>query len=83
MSVALPPAPDRKVDAEPLYPVAALEACPTNLRSDPCPAAEAERKWWNEMLIWGRTHRDRVARICGWGRLLEKDVPEGWCTGKQ
>lgn len=80
-SVFLPPAPDRRVDAEPQYPVAALEPCPTNLRSDPCPAETAEREWWRDLLLWGRTHRDRVARVCVWGRALKQDVPAGWCDG--
>lgn len=77
--IALPPAADRKAEAEPVYPVAALEPCPTNLRTDPCPAEEAERRWWGDLLIWGREHYGRVARICLWAYELEQDVPAGYC----
>ena len=78
-SLQFPPADDLKVDDEPAYPVAALDACPTNLRSDPCPAEQAERQWWNAMVDWGRSHRDKVARICGWARDLKMPLPDGYC----
>ena len=77
-SLALPPAADYKVDAEPAFPEAALAPCPTNLRSDPCPAEQAEREWWTQALAWGRAHRDRVSRVCMWARELKKTVPEGY-----
>jgi hypothetical protein len=70
-----PPVADIKPDAEPAYPDAALEPCPTNLRSDPCPAADAERAWWGSMIEWGRTHHGRVERICRWARELKARLP--------
>lgn len=74
-----PPVADLKVDPEPEYPVAALDVCPTNLRSDPCPAEEAERAWWNQEILWGRGHHDRVKRICQWAVDLKAPIPKGYC----
>lgn len=44
-----------------------------------CPAEEAAQSWWADVLLWGRGHRDKVARICLWARELKKDVPEAYC----
>ncbi len=66
-----PPVADLAVVPEPAYPEAALQ---------PGDAGEAaERAWWNEMLLWGRGHRDKVARICRWARDLGLEVPAGYC----
>ena len=62
-----PPAADIKVVQEPAYPLEAL--------SDPA----AETKWWNDVLLWGRDNRDKVARVCKWAKDLGNDVPAGWC----
>lgn len=64
---AFPPVADIKVEAEPAYPEAAL--------TDPA----AEDLWWNDVLLWGRDNRDKVARICKWAKDLGNDVPAGWC----
>ena len=66
-----PPVADMKVDPEPEYPLAALEPGEAG--------TAAERAWWNQVLLWGRTHHDRVQRICGWARELKAPVPEGPC----
>lgn len=66
-----PPAADLRAAAEPTYPVAALE---------PGPAGEqAERAWWNEVLLWGRGERARVVRICQWARDLGMQLPADYC----
>lgn len=66
-----PPAADLHPAPEPVYPVAALE---------PGEAGEAaERAWWNEVLLWGRGERAKVARICNWARDLGFDAPTGYC----
>lgn len=31
------------------------------------------------MIDWGRSHRDKVARICGWARDLKMPLPDGYC----
>lgn len=71
---SFPPVADLQVDAEPAYPEAALE--PTDA------GREAEAKWWNDTLIWGRTHHDRVARICTWARDLKLKLPSASYCGK-
>ena len=69
--LASPPVADLKVDPEPPYPEAALE---------PGDAGKAaEDKWWNDVLIWGRVHHDRVQRICQWARELKMDVSGEYC----
>lgn len=68
---AFPPAADLKVDAEPAYPTEALE--PGEVGS------KAEAAWISKVLIWGRTHHDRVQRICTWARELKAPVPDGTC----
>lgn len=66
-----PPAADLKVDAEPAYPLTALQ---------PGAAGEkAEDKWWTDVLAWGRVHHDRVKRICRWSRDLGLVLPDGYC----
>lgn len=77
--VATPPADDLKVELEPPYPVEALEECPTDRRTDPCPAQEAEDLWWSEVLAWARTGWGNTARTCIWARDLGKPIPEEWC----
>ncbi|MDO7843472.1 hypothetical protein [Sphingomonas immobilis] len=69
--LAFPPAADLKAEAEPPYPEAALQPGKAG--------AEAERAWWSEVLIWGRMHHDRVARICAWARDLKMPVEPGQC----
>lgn len=73
---AFPPVADSRPAAEPAYPEAALEPCPTDSRSDSCPAQAAEDAWWNEILLWGRGESGKVARICQWGRDLGRELPE-------
>lgn len=65
--LAFPPLADIKVEAEPAYPEAAL--------TDPA----AEALWWNEVLLWGRDNRDKVARVCTWAKDLKYEVPADWC----
>ena len=73
--LAFPPVADLRVDPEPAYPEAALQ---------PGPEGEAaERAWWNDALLWGRTHRDRLSRVCNWARDLGMELPRGYCDGNQ
>lgn len=66
-----PPVADLKVDAEPVYPVAALE---------PGEAGQlAEDAWRDEILIWGRKGWAQNARVCKWATELGLDVPKGYC----
>ena len=74
--LTFPSAADLVVEAEPAFPVAALGTCPSDSRSELCPAEEAEKAWWNDMLIWGRVHRDKVARICKWAVDLGYKAPD-------
>lgn len=68
-----PPAPDIKPAVEPPYPVEALQ---------PGQAGEdAEKAWWNSVLLWGRGEHDKVVRICGWARDLKMPLPSDYCTG--
>lgn len=69
--LAFPPVADLKVDPEPPYPITAL--APGQEGED------AERKWWNDVLLWGRTHQARVARVCKWARDLKLELPVGYC----
>jgi hypothetical protein len=39
----------------------------------------AERQWWNDVLVWGRAHHDRLARVCAWAADLGYDLPKGYC----
>lgn len=70
-SLAFPPVADLKVEPEPTYPEAALAL-------DDAGEA-AERAWWNDVLLWGRDHQGKVARICTWARDLGLEVPAGYC----
>ncbi len=70
----LPPAADLQVQSEPAYPVKALEPCPTNLRSDPCPAEDAERGHSDATLLWGREGWRQVQRLCRWAKGLGAKV---------
>ena len=65
--IQFPPAADIKVVQEPKYPLEAL--------TDPA----AEAKWWDDVLLWGRDHKNKVARVCKWAKDLGNDVPAGWC----
>lgn len=73
----MPPAADIKPEAEPLYPVAALVA------TTPQEAETAERGWWNEILLWGRSEHAKITRICSWAATLSAefklDLPKDWC----
>jgi hypothetical protein len=67
----LPPAADLQVEREPAYPEAALQ-----------PGAvgeQAERAWWNDVLVLGRRHHDRLSRVCAWSRDLGLKVPPEYC----
>ncbi len=66
-----PPSADLKVDPEPAYPTEALV--------DGEEGSKAEAAWISKMLIWGRTHHDRVQRICRWAVELKAPVPPGTC----
>ncbi|MDO7841061.1 hypothetical protein [Sphingomonas immobilis] len=72
--LAFPAAADLTVDPEPAYPEAALQPGQAG--------ADAERAWWTEVLIWGRMHHDRVARICAWARELKNPTAPGQCGAK-
>ena len=67
-----PPVADLKVEPEPEYPVAALAPGPAG--------AEAERKWHDDMLAWGRKGWAQNARVCGWAVELGLKVPKGYCN---
>lgn len=71
--LSFPPAADVKVEAEPVFPAAALEPGPL--------AAEAERKWNDDMIIWGRKGWQQVRRVCEYHVRLGLKVPPGWCRG--
>ena len=66
--MSFPNAADLQVDQEPQYPIEAL--------SDPA----AEEAWANDVLMWGRTHHDRLARVCGYFRDLKMPLPPGHCS---
>lgn len=69
---SFPDASDLQITAEPAYPVEALE---------PGAAGEAaEAAWWNEVLLWGREHHDRLARVCNWANDLGMKLPKGYCN---
>lgn len=71
--LAFPPVADLAVAPEPVYPEAALQ---------PGPDGEAaERAWWNDVLVWGRAHHDRLARVCNWAHDLGMKLPDGYCVG--
>lgn len=55
-TLRLPPAADLKVQAEPAYPVEALTD------------ADAERRWNDAVLIWGRDGWRQVGRLCQWAK---------------
>ena len=59
------------MDKEPAYPQEAL--LPGEV------GEQAEDAWTNAMIIWGRTHHDRLARVCAWHRDLKLKVPDGYC----
>ena len=65
--LAFPPVTDLQAVAEPVYPVEAL--------TDP----NVEAAWWNDVLLWGRNHHDKVSRICKWSKDLGHEVPDDWC----
>jgi hypothetical protein len=69
--VQSPPVADLKVDKEPEYPLAALMPDEAGRK--------AEEEWLAKVLIWGRTHHDRVQRICRWAVDLKLEVPDGYC----
>ena len=58
----LPPAADLEVRAEPAYPVEALTD------------ADAERRWNDEALIWGREGWRQVQRLCLWAKGMGAKV---------
>jgi len=65
--LAFPPVADIQVVAEPEYPVEAL--------ADPA----VEAAWWNDVLLWGRDHQNKLSRVCKWAVDLKYEVPDGWC----
>ncbi|QHN69454.1 putative Rz1 protein [Sphingomonas phage vB_StuS_MMDA13] len=69
--LAFPPVTDLQVDPEPPYPVEALEPGEAG--------AEAERKWHDEILAWGRKGWRQNARVCRWAVDLGLEVPQGYC----
>lgn len=71
--LAFPPVADLQIVEEPGYPVEAVQ---------PGEAGKAaEDAWWNDVLLWGRDHRDKLARVCKWSADLGYEVPAGWCSG--
>jgi len=65
--LAFPPVADIQVVAEPTYPIEAL--------TDPA----VESAWWNDVLLWGRDHHNKLSRVCKWAVDLKYEVPDGWC----
>ena len=63
---------DLQVDQEPQYPIEALQ--------DTEEGRKAEEAWNNAILLWGRTHHDRLARVCGYFRDLKVALPTGHCS---
>lgn len=41
---------------------------------------KAEEAWFNAVLLWGRTHHDRLARVCGYFRDLKMPIPAEHCS---
>lgn len=66
-----PPAADLQPDKEPEYPIEALSPGEAG--------AAAEKAWWNSVLLWGRNHHDKVARVCKWAVDLGYKLPAGYC----
>lgn len=73
MRPIFPSAADLAVEAEPAYPVEALEV-DDSLQSTPA-AIAAENAWDDEVLIWGRRGWAAVGRLCRWAEDLGmKDI---------
>ncbi len=58
----MPPAADLRVQAEPAYPVEALTD------------EAAERRWNDEILLWGREGWRQVGRLCWWAKGMGMDI---------
>jgi hypothetical protein len=69
--LALPPASDLAQEAEPPYPVEALQPGEEGRK--------AEEAWNARILIWGRRGWAQNARVCRWAVDLGLKVPEGYC----
>lgn len=63
-----PSAADLAVEAEPAYPVEALEV-DDSLQSTAA-AIDAENAWDDAVLIWGRSGWAAVGRVCRWAESL-------------
>jgi hypothetical protein len=65
LQTRLPPVADLKVQPEPAYPVEALTD------------ADAERRWNDAVLIWGRDGWRQVGRLCRWANGMGATVECG------
>lgn len=68
-----PSAADLKPTPEPIYPIEALQQTPAG--------EQAEKQWWNSVLLWGRGEHAKVVRICGWAKDLKMPLPARYCDG--
>lgn len=67
-----PPVADLRQEAEPEYPIAALEPGEAG--------AKAEKEWNDKILIWGRKGWAQNRRVCQWAVELGLQVPTGYCS---
>lgn len=73
----IPPVGDLRVKAEPALPREAFE---TDAAGEPTEAAlDAEQRWNDDVLIWGRDGWLTVGRICRWAENVAGDVPDLVC----
>jgi hypothetical protein len=70
--LTFPPAADLKQEAEPEFPLAALEPGEEGVK--------AENAWRDKVLIWGRRGWQQNRRVCQWAVDLGMSVPTGYCS---
>lgn len=68
-----PLAADLTSQPEPPLPEAAFETGPDGKRTDA--AREAERRWHDDMILWGRTGWKQIDRLCRAARTSLPDLP--------
>lgn len=73
----IPPVADLRVQTEPRVPPAALETDPAGNPTDA--ALDAEERYEDDVLVWGRAGWLQVGRICRWAEGLVGDIPDVDC----
>lgn len=73
-STPLPPAADLQVKPEPPIPDAAFEIDPAT-GEQTVAAKEAEDRWGDQVLLWGREGWQQVGRLCRWAAGHGSPVP--------